>query len=558
MTKRTNFSRIAAAIVTAVVVTACGGPATVSPADGSAGTATITVQPPAAQAAPGATIAFTAAVAGLSDQTVTWSVEEGPAGGTVDSAGTYVAPTSLGTYHVVATSTADPTAKHVAPVTVAPPSGTVTQVLVADATVAVNQSVLMIATVTATGNVDKSVTWSVASGSLGTIDATTGTFSAPATPGSYTVWATSKADSSKRDFGTITVTSQPVALANNYYVAHGGSDSASGTLAAPWRTLRFALRQLRAGDTLNIRGAAAGTSRTAACDGNDVGACWTETDSCAFGTCSPLHWDNGGVAAGTGDSSRVTVKAYLDEVVIIEPASGDKVAAFNPSGGPSSCSYVTLENLILDGRHIAGETVRVDPETIYSNPDTGHCKYVNVNGGTIRHGKFTAGLALVGSYWTFTNVEFTENGTQTTSGDHDHAIYLQGIRNKFIGGRIHHNMQAVQCWNEFINGQGYKGYNEFRGIEIDHNGVNTWGGQVRNGSGPDLGLYHDVCSYSVVDSNLVHDNSSGSIGVSGDWGPVPASYTTVSNNHIWGNGTNPIYVGNAVGTTLSGNVYSAP
>ena len=107
------------------------------------------------------------------------------------------------------------------------------------------------------------------------------------------------------------------------------------------------------------------------------------------------------------------------------------MAAFNPSGGPSSCSYVTLENLILDGLDIAGETVRVDPETIYSNPDTGHCKYVNVNGGTIRHGKFTAGLALVGSYWTFTNVEFTENGTQTTSGYYDHAIYLQGIRNKF-------------------------------------------------------------------------------------------------------------------------------
>jgi hypothetical protein len=553
-----RFPRLSVAVV-ALVTIACGGPASVTPAPITTGTARVTVQPPAAQTAPGSTVSFSAAVAGVVDLGVSWSVQEGPAGGSIDDAGHYTAPATPGTYHVVATSIAEPSAASVAPVTIGALTGAITRVYVNDATVAVNQSVLLVANVTATGDIDRSVTWSLGSGSLGTVDAETGAYTAPAIPGTYTVWAVSKGDSSQRDYGYVTVTSaSSPSPGATYYVAHGGSDSAAGTLAAPWRTLRYAMRQLRAGDTLNIRGAPAGTSKTAACDGNDAGACWTETDGCGFGTCSPLHWDNAGVSAGTSDSSRVTVKAYQDEVVIIEPASGDKVVAFNPSRGPSSCSYVTLVNLILDGRHVSGETVRVDPETIYSNPDTGHCKYVNVNGGIIRHGKFTAGLALVGSYWTLTNVEFTENGTQTTPGDHDHAIYLQGIRNKFIGGRIHHNMQGVQCWNEFINGQGYQGFNEFRGVEVDHNGVNPWGGYVRNGTGPELGLYHDVCSYSVVDSCQVHDNTSGSIGVSGDWGPIPASYSTVSNNRIWSNGSDAIYIGNAVGTTLSGNVYSAP
>ncbi len=646
---KSHRPRLAVAVVAAALLSAaCGGPASVTSVQAAPGTASVTVQPSLAQTAPGASVAFSAVVSGIADETVSWSIEEGASGGSIDGAGVYTAPATPGDYHVVATSVAQPQARSVAAVKIARQAGAITRVSVQDATVAASGSVTLVASVTATGTIDTSVTWTVASGSLGSIDPSTGVYTAPATAGAYTVWATSNADSSMRDFGNVTVvaaaqtaaisvspstsaaspgqavqftasvtgvsdtvalwtvqegaaggtvtssglytapstpgsyhviatsraSASTVAVATvavaavtpppppssgpAYYVAHGGSDSAAGTLAAPWRTLRYAMRQLRAGDTLFIRGAPAGASTTAACDGSDSGACWTETDGCGFGTCSPLHWDGAGVSAGTGDASRVTVKAYQDEVVIIEPASGDKVVAFNPSQGPASCSYVTLENLILDGRHVGGETVRVDPETIYSNPDTGHCKYVNVNGGIIRHGKFTAGVALVGSYWTFTNVEFTENGTQTTSGDHDHAIYLQGTHNRFIGGRIHHNMQGVQCWNEFLNGNGYQGHNEFRGVEIDHNGVNPWGGYVRNGTGPELGLYHDVCTYSVVDSCNVHDNTSGSIGVSGDWGPIPASYSTISNNHVWGNGSDPIYIGNAVGTVLSGNVYSAP
>ena len=49
---------------------------------------------------------------------VGWSVQEGDAGGTIDSAGIYTAPEVTGLYHVVATSTADPAKSAVAEVTV--------------------------------------------------------------------------------------------------------------------------------------------------------------------------------------------------------------------------------------------------------------------------------------------------------------------------------------------------------------------------------------------------------------------------------------------------------
>ena len=55
--------------------------------------------------------AFTAAVQGTTNQAVTWTVQEGAAGGSITAGGIYTAPALPGTYHVVATSQADPTRK---------------------------------------------------------------------------------------------------------------------------------------------------------------------------------------------------------------------------------------------------------------------------------------------------------------------------------------------------------------------------------------------------------------------------------------------------------------
>jgi fibronectin type 3 domain-containing protein len=63
-------------------------------------------------------VKLTATVTGASSGAVTWAVQEGAAGGSVDSAGNYTAPDTAGTYHVVATSSASPTASAVASVTV--------------------------------------------------------------------------------------------------------------------------------------------------------------------------------------------------------------------------------------------------------------------------------------------------------------------------------------------------------------------------------------------------------------------------------------------------------
>ncbi len=83
------------------------------------GNVTIVISPTEAQVVAGDAHDFSATVTGSGDTDVTWSVQEGSSGGTmvnhgakaqggtVASMAVYIAPSTAGTYHVVATSDAD-------------------------------------------------------------------------------------------------------------------------------------------------------------------------------------------------------------------------------------------------------------------------------------------------------------------------------------------------------------------------------------------------------------------------------------------------------------------
>lgn len=95
-------------------------------------TPSITVNPAAPSLLPGGAVTFSAAVFGIpvsngsNPNAVTWSVQEGPQGGTIDAAGHYTAPSAVGTYHVVAISQADPTKQAIATVIVGKSNGSTT------------------------------------------------------------------------------------------------------------------------------------------------------------------------------------------------------------------------------------------------------------------------------------------------------------------------------------------------------------------------------------------------------------------------------------------------
>jgi hypothetical protein len=150
---------------------------------------------------------FTATVTGAADTSVTWSVDEGSTGGSVDTTGLYAAPGTQGTFHVRATSNADNTKFAEATVTVASLS---VSVVPAAETVQVGTNQQFVARVTGTSNTN--VGWSVDEGSAGGSVGISGLYSAPSSAGTFHVRATSLADGQSA-VATVFVTTDAPAVA---------------------------------------------------------------------------------------------------------------------------------------------------------------------------------------------------------------------------------------------------------------------------------------------------------------------------------------------------------
>lgn len=191
---------------------ACSGSATPT---GVAAPSAIAVQvePPSAQVGAGGTVSFSAVVTGTANTSVTWTVQEGAAGGSVTAVGTYTAPAGAGTFHVVATSQADSSKAAAATVTVTP----TVAVAVSPRTVSVAVGGSQTFTATVTGTTNVAVAWSVQEATGCGSVTPAGVYTAPASPATCHVVATSNADATKSDVATVTVTAlpPPVAVAIN-------------------------------------------------------------------------------------------------------------------------------------------------------------------------------------------------------------------------------------------------------------------------------------------------------------------------------------------------------
>jgi len=179
-------------------------------AQGCGGEVAVTIIPRTATVTVGGTVPFTAVVTGTSNTTVTWSVPAGASAGSISEDGTYTAPSTPGTYQVKATSVADPGKSATAEVVVQAMPVNIT-VSVTPSPVSVSTQAGQTFTATVTGATDKGVTWSIAEGSTGGTITADGTYTAPASPGTYHVVATSKADTTKSARATVNVTRDFVA-----------------------------------------------------------------------------------------------------------------------------------------------------------------------------------------------------------------------------------------------------------------------------------------------------------------------------------------------------------
>src|SRR6266852_4383684 len=212
------------ALISGGLGTGCGG-GEINPAQVS-----VALTPEQATVQSEGIVNFTASVTGTSPSettAVTWSVEE-TGGGTVSSSGQYTAPTTAGTYHVVATSVARTSTRHRGTVVVTPPTGISVSVTPNSASTSSGSTVSFTATVTGmSAGQSNAVTWSVQEAGGGTVNSS-GTYTAPATAGTYHVIATSVADPSRRAPATVAVSAFSALSADRRTVWNPGLNSVGG------------------------------------------------------------------------------------------------------------------------------------------------------------------------------------------------------------------------------------------------------------------------------------------------------------------------------------------
>ena len=161
---------------------------------------TVSVSPTTTSVDQGDTSQFSVSVTGSSNQAVTWSIQEGSAGGSINQAGLYTAPAAAMDVHVVATSVADTSKSSSALVTVNAVSVSM------PSTAGVQRGRQRQFTAVVAGTVVKDVTWTVEEGSGGGNITADGLYTAPMSGGPFHVTARSVADPSKAATAAVVLT----------------------------------------------------------------------------------------------------------------------------------------------------------------------------------------------------------------------------------------------------------------------------------------------------------------------------------------------------------------
>ncbi len=180
----------------------------------------VTISPQSVTLAEGGRQTFAATVTGTNTTTVTWSAT----GGSINSRGSYTAPTTPGNYIVKATSNANTAVSASATVTVTAPVVTVT---ISPTTVSLVVDTTQQFKATVTGTSTTTVTWLATGGTV----SSSGDYTAPSTTGTYTLTATSTANTAVSASATVTVTAQPTANVIFY------DDFAGTTLSSAWTVI---------------------------------------------------------------------------------------------------------------------------------------------------------------------------------------------------------------------------------------------------------------------------------------------------------------------------------
>jgi len=378
----------------------------------AAPTVSVAVNPSSASLHVGSSQQFTASVSGATNSAVTWTAS----GGSISASGMYTAPMSPGSYMVTATSVANTSQSASAVVGVSATTAVAISLSPISASLLTGGTQQFTATVTGSSNT--AVTWSATGGSV----SSSGLYTAPNTAGTYSVTATSAADSTKSASATVTVSAPVVAVSiapgstslptggtqqftatvtgsSNTAVtwsATGGTVSSSGLYSAPSATGTYAVTvtsvadstksasatvtvsavavsiapgsaSLPTGGTQQFTATVTGSSNTAvtwSATGGTISASGLYTAPATAGTYTVTASSSANTSASA--SATVTVSAPVQHTVTLTwAASSSTVSGYNVYRGTVSGGPYTQINTALDASLSYVDDAVVSGDTYY-------------------------------------------------------------------------------------------------------------------------------------------------------------------------------------------------
>ena len=322
----------------------------------------------------------------------------------------------------------------------------------------------------------------------------------------------------------------PPGGATTLYVSPSGDDGAAGTMDAPWRTLRYAVAQLRPGDTLYLQG---GTYA---------------------GSAQVIDSTRGLVPRGTSWSNAITIAGQPGASVIIEPQA-DLNGIRLTAGAPS---YLIFQDFVIDMVNSTGRGT--EPDGIYLSDGAHHNRFQRLE---VRNAA-NFGIAFSknngnSGFNEVLNSKVHNSGNGRGDPRNGHGLYISTSDNLIEGNEVYDNAgYGLHLYDDA--GDRSVSRNVVRRNTIYNNGGGrgaTYGMVVAWGDGnvvTDNTIYGNPggvfvyvnSSNAVIEGNTIHSNvpREGILVAS-------ATGTVVRNNAVFGNGLGIIDDG--IGTRLSGN-----